>query len=44
MAVKVVHISLLNITVVAFKVLPLGSYTPMLAPSPPINFETGSVE
>jgi hypothetical protein len=28
----------MNITVVAFKVLPLGSYAPMLAPSPP--FET----
>jgi hypothetical protein len=26
--------SLLNITVVAFKVLPLGSYAPMSAPSP----------
>jgi hypothetical protein len=28
-AVKVLHTSLLNITVVAFKVLPLGSYAPM---------------
>jgi hypothetical protein len=34
-AVKVLHISLLNNTVVAFKVLPLGSYAPMPAPSPP---------
>jgi len=33
-AVKVLHTSLLNTTVVAFKVLPLGSYTPMPAPSP----------
>jgi len=33
-AVKVLHISLLNTTVVAFKVLPLGSYAPMPAPSP----------
>jgi hypothetical protein len=30
-AVKVLHTSLLNITVVAFKVLPLGSYAPMPA-------------
>jgi hypothetical protein len=37
-AVKVLHTSLLNITVVVFKVLPLGSYAPMPAPSPP--FET----
>jgi hypothetical protein len=29
---------LLNITVVAFKVLPLGSYAPMPAPSP--HFKT----
>ena len=33
-AVKVLHTSLLNTTVVAFKVLPLGSYIPMPAPSP----------
>ena len=33
-AVKVLHTSLLNTTVVAFKVLPLGSYAPMPAPSP----------
>ena len=26
-----------NITVVAFKVLPLGSYTPISAPSPPFK-------
>jgi hypothetical protein len=32
-AVKLQHTSLLNITVVAFKVLPLGSYGPMPAPS-----------
>jgi len=37
-AVKVLHTSLLNTTVVAFKVLPLGSQAPMPAPSPP--FET----
>jgi len=28
---------LLNTTVVAFKVLPLGSYAPMPAPSPPFK-------
>jgi hypothetical protein len=33
-AAKVLHTSLLNITVVAIKVLPLGSYAPMPAPSP----------
>jgi hypothetical protein len=33
-AVKVLHTSLLNITVVAFKVLPLESYAPMSAPNP----------
>jgi hypothetical protein len=33
----VLHTSLLNITVVAFKVLPLGSYAPMPAPSPPFK-------
>jgi len=32
-AVKVLHTSLLNTTVVAFKVLPLGSCAPMSAPS-----------
>jgi len=32
--VKVLHTSLLNITVVPFKVLPLGSYAPMPASSP----------
>jgi hypothetical protein len=37
-AVKVLHTLLLNITVVSFKVLPLRSYAPMQAPSPP--FET----
>ena len=37
LAVKVLHTSLLNTTVVAFKVLPLGSYAPMPAPSPPFK-------
>jgi len=36
-AVKVLHISLLNTTVVALKVLPLGGYAPMPAPSPPFK-------
>jgi len=36
-AVKVLHTSLLDTTVVAFKVLPLGSYAPMQAPSPPFK-------
>ena len=36
-AVKVLHTSLLNTTVVAFKVLPLGSYAPMTAPSSPFK-------
>ena len=36
-AIKVLHISLLNATLVAFKVLPLGSYAPMPAPSPPFK-------
>jgi hypothetical protein len=36
-AAKVLHTSLPNITVVAFKVLPLGSYAPMAAPSPPFK-------
>ena len=36
-AVKVLPTSLLNTTVVAFKVLPLGSYAPMPAPSPPFK-------
>jgi len=35
--VKVLHTSLLNITKVAFKVLPLGSYAPMQALSPPLK-------
>jgi hypothetical protein len=35
--VEVLHTSLLNITVVTFKVLPLGSYALMPAPSPPIK-------
>jgi hypothetical protein len=34
---NVLHTSLLNITVVTFKVLPLGSYAPMTAPNPPIK-------
>jgi len=37
MTVKVLHTSLLNITVVAFKVLPLGSCALMSAPSPPFK-------
>jgi hypothetical protein len=37
LAVKVLHTSLLNTTVVSFKVLPLGSYAPMPAPSPPFK-------
>ena len=32
--VEVLHTSLLNTTMFAFKVLPLGSYAPMPAPSP----------
>ena len=35
--VKVLHTSLLNTTMFAFKVLPLGSYAPMPAPSPPFK-------
>jgi len=37
MAVKMLHTSLLNTTMVTFKVLPLGSYAPMPAPSPPFK-------
>jgi hypothetical protein len=37
LAVKVLHTSLLNTTVVAFKVLPLGSYAPMPATSSPFR-------
>ena len=37
MAVKVLHTSLLNTTVVAFKVLALGSYALMSTPSPPFK-------
>jgi hypothetical protein len=36
-AVRVLHTSLLNITVVAFKVLPLGSYASMPLPSSPFK-------
>jgi len=36
-AVKVLHTSLLNTTVVAFKVLPVGNYAPMTAASPPFK-------
>ena len=36
-AAKVLHTSLLNTTMAAFKVLPLGSYAPMPAPSPPFK-------
>jgi len=35
--VEVLHTSLLNTTMVAFKVLPLRSYAPMAAPSPPFK-------
>ena len=35
--VKLLHTSLLNTTVVTFKVLPLGSYAPMPVPSPPFQ-------
>jgi hypothetical protein len=37
-AVKVLHTSLLNTTVLAFKVLPLGSY--VLMPEPSLPFKT----
>jgi len=37
MAVKLLHTSLLNTTMVAFKVLHLGSYAPMPVPSPPFK-------
>ena len=36
-AIKVLHTSLLNTTMVAFRVLPLGSYALMSAPSPPLK-------
>jgi len=36
-AVKVLHTSLLNTTVVAFTVLPFGNYAPMPAPSLPFK-------
>ena len=36
-AVKLLHTSLLNTTVAAFKVLPFESYAPMPAPSPPFK-------
>ena len=36
-AVKVLYTSLPNTTVGTFKVLPLGSYAPMPAPSPPFK-------
>jgi hypothetical protein len=36
-AVKVLHTSLLNITVVTFRALSLGSYAPMPTPSPPFK-------
>jgi hypothetical protein len=43
---KVLHTTLLKSNVVAFKVIPLGSYAPMPAPSPPSqnNYGTGFVE
>jgi hypothetical protein len=42
-AVKVLHTSLLNITAVVFKVLPLGSYASMPAPSPQFQNIFGTV-
>ena len=36
-AVKLLQTSFRNTTVVAFNVLPLGSYAPMSAPSPPLK-------
>jgi hypothetical protein len=36
-AVKLLHTSLLKTTVVTFKVLPLGSYAPKQATSPPFK-------
>jgi len=36
-AVEVLHTSLLNTTMVAFKVLSLGIYAPMPVPSPPFK-------
>jgi hypothetical protein len=36
-AVEVLHTSLLKTTMVAFKVLPLGTYALMPAPSPPFK-------
>ena len=39
-AVKVLHTSLLNTTVVAFKVLPLGSYEYAPMPEPSQSFKT----
>jgi hypothetical protein len=36
-ALEVLHTSLLNIIVVTFKVLPLGSYALMPVPSPPFK-------
>jgi len=36
-AVKLLRISLLNTTVVAIKILPLGSYATMPGPSPPFK-------
>jgi hypothetical protein len=38
---KVVHTSLLKITLVDFRVLPLGSYAPMPVPSPPFKTVLG---
>ena len=37
MLVKLLYTSLLNTTVVTFTLLPLGSYAPMPAPSPPFK-------
>ena len=42
-AVKVLRTSLLNTTVVAFRVLPLRNYAPMPGPSPPFKTILGLV-
>jgi hypothetical protein len=42
-AVKVLYTSLPNTTVVAFKLLSLGSYAPMPAPNPPFKTFLGLV-
>ena len=39
-ALEVLHTSMLNSTVVTFGALPLGTYAPMPAPSPPFKTNT----